>query len=63
MALSEAQREMLLDILRGRQIEARREEIARAAADAREALHLGQLEPQCAAEVVAELRQALEELD
>jgi hypothetical protein len=63
MKLPEAQRQMLLDILRGRQIDARREEIARAAEEAREALHAGDLGLQSAEDAIAELRQALEEPD
>lgn len=61
MKLPSAQRDMLLDILRGRQIEARREAIAAAAKESIEAFRAGNLRPQSADGVIGELRQALEE--
>jgi hypothetical protein len=49
------QQEMLIDLIRGWRIEARRREIARDAQESLAAFRDGQLEPQSAQEVIAEL--------
>lgn len=54
------QQEMLIDLIRGWSIEARRIEIARDAQESLAAFRSGQIEPQSAQVVIAELRQALE---
>jgi hypothetical protein len=61
MQLSPAQREMLVDILRSRQIEARREEIAAAARESIAEYRAGALEARSADESIAELRRSLED--
>jgi hypothetical protein len=60
MQLSEDQREMLLDILKRREIEARRKEIAADARVSLQAYSAGNLRPQSAGSVIRELRSALE---
>ena len=60
MQLSLEQREMLVDILRSRQIEARREEIAAAARESIAEYRAGTLEARSADEIIAELRRSLE---
>jgi len=60
MRLPEDQREMLLDILKRRDIEARRKEIARDAHSSLEAYRAGEYRPQSADAVIRELRSALE---
>lgn len=60
MELSFDQREMLLEIIRSRQIEARREEIARDAEATLAEYRAGELKPQSAEEVIRELRRELE---
>jgi len=60
MKLPPEQQEMLLDILRGRQIAARRHEIAADAEETLAAFHEGRLEPQPLDEILAELDDALE---
>ena len=63
MQLPLDQQEMLIEILRHRHIEQRREEIAR---DAKESLQLfreGKLKPQPVEEIIAELRQSLDSDD
>ena len=57
--LSAEQQEMLADILRRRQIEERRKEIARSAREAIRAFDAGELQPQSADQVIGELRDAL----
>ena len=57
--LSAEQQEMLADILRRRQIEERRKEIARSGREAIRAFHAGELQPQSADQVIGELRGAL----
>ncbi|WP_242518377.1 hypothetical protein [Halochromatium roseum] len=54
------QQEMLIDILRHRQIDGRREEIAEDAQQMKALLYRGQLEPQSAREVIADLHEGLE---
>ena len=63
LQLPPEQREMLVEILRNRQIEARRQEIA---ADARKsivAFREGKLKAQSVDEVIAELHRALEDAE
>lgn len=60
MQLSEDQREMLLDILKRREVEARRKEIAADARVSLAAYRAGNLQPQSAGSVIRELRSALE---
>jgi len=60
MQLPPAQREMLVDILRSRQIEARREEVAAAARESIAEYRAGTLEARSADEIIAELRRSLE---
>jgi hypothetical protein len=61
MQLPPAQQDMLLEILRSRRIEARREEIAAAARESIAEYRAGALETHSADEVIAELRRALED--
>lgn len=63
MELPPEQQEMLLEILRKRHIQRRRQEIAKDAQESLAAFQAGQLRPQSAAEVIVELRQALDEGD
>lgn len=60
MQLSAEQRAMLLEILQNRQIEAQRREIAADAQESLVAFRSGRLKAQAAADVIEELRQALE---
>jgi len=53
----EEQQEMLVDLIHGWRIEARRREIARDAQESLEAFRSGQFELQSAEAVIAELRQ------
>lgn len=55
------QQEMLIDLIRGWRIQARRLEIAEDAQESLVAFHNGQYEPQPAEAVIAELRQSLED--
>jgi len=55
------QQEMLEALLRGWHIKARRQEIARDAQESLTAFHAGQLKPQSAQAVIAELQQSLRE--
>ena len=59
-ALPPEQQEMLAEILHKRQIEGRRNEIAASAREAIEAFQAGELKPQTADEVIADLRGALQ---
>lgn len=61
MKLPIEQREVLVDVLRKRDIEARRAEIAANARASIEAFHAGQLATQSAQEMIKELRQSLDE--
>lgn len=61
MQLPPEQQEMLMEILRKRQIEARRQEIARDAQESLAAFHARQLKGQTAAEIIDELRQEVED--
>jgi len=54
------QQEMLIDLIRGWRTEARRREIARDAQESLAAFRSGQLEPQSAQEVIAELSEGQE---
>jgi hypothetical protein len=55
------QQEMLIDLIRGWRIEARRHEIAHDAQESLAAFHSGQLQPQSAEAVIAELGQSLKD--
>ena len=55
------QQEMLVDLIRGWRTENRRLEIARDAQESLAAFRTGQLKPQSAQAVIAELQQSLEE--
>lgn len=61
MELPIEQQEMLLDIVRKRHIERRRQEIAMDAQESLAAFRTGQLRAQSATEVIVELRQVLDE--
>lgn len=61
LQLPPEQQQMLVDILRNRHIEARRQEIAADARSSIEAFREGQLEMQSADEAIAELHRALED--
>ena len=63
MQLPLEQREILLDVSRRRDIEARRQEIARDAEKSLAAFRAGELKPQSADEVIRELRRALEDAE
>jgi hypothetical protein len=58
--LSSEQQEMLIDIVKHRLIEARRNEIAQNAKEAIAAFHNGELRPQPVDDIIAELRETLE---
>lgn len=60
MELDRNQQDMLLDILRRRQIEARRVEIAQNAREAREAYHAGELEPEAPDDLIRRLHASLD---
>ena len=55
------QQQMLIDIIQNRNIENRREEIARDAQQSLTAFRSGKLKPQSVEEIIAELRQSLDE--
>jgi hypothetical protein len=59
MQLPLEQQEMLLEIIHGRHIENRRLEMARDAQASIAAFRAGQLKPQSAADIIAELRLSL----
>jgi len=61
MELSPEQREMLVEILYKRQLEARRHEIAVDAQASRAAFRQGNLKPQSVEEAIRELQQGLED--
>ena len=63
MQLKPKQREMLIAIVQRREIQARREEIARDANKSIAAFHAGELKPQPVEDIIAELRQSLSETD
>ncbi len=63
LQLPPEQREMLVDILRNRQIESRRKEIARDARRSIAAFRRGELKAGSAEEVIADLHRALEEAE
>lgn len=60
MQLPQEQREMLLDILKRRDIEARRKEIATDARASLEAYRAGKFRPESASSVIRELQSSLE---
>jgi hypothetical protein len=60
MQLPLEQQEMLIEILRHRHIEQRREEMARDAEESLQLFREGQLKPQPVEGIIAELRQSLE---
>lgn len=60
MQLKPQQREMRLDIIRKREIEQRREEIARDAKKSIAAFHAGELKPQPVQDIILELRSLLD---
>ena len=62
-SLSPDQREMLIDILRNRQIAERREEIALEARTSIAAFREGKIKAQSAEETIASLHQALEDAE
>ena len=57
--LPDEQQEMLIDLIHSWRTEARRREIARDAQESLAAFHSGQLQPQSAQAVIAELRRSL----
>lgn len=63
LQLPPEQQEMLVDILRNRQIEARRQEIAVDARRSIAAFREGKLKAQSAEEVITDLHQALEDAE
>lgn len=63
MQLKPQQREMLIDIIRKREIERRREEIAQDAQKSIAAFHAGELKPQPMQDIIFELRSSLNERD
>ncbi len=63
MQLKPQQREMLIDIIRKREIERCREEIARDAKTSIAAFHAGELKPQPVEDIILELRSSLAESD
>jgi hypothetical protein len=63
LQLPAEQQEMLVDILRSRQIEARRQEIAADALASIAAFRAGKLKAYSAEELIAELHQSLEDAE
>jgi hypothetical protein len=63
MNLPVEQRRELMEILERREVEGWREETARDAAEARRAFHAGELKPQTADELIADLERDLNEDD
>lgn len=61
MQLSPEEREMLLEIIYRREIEARRQEIAENAQASLADFYAGKLHPQSAKEVIAELQRSLDD--
>ena len=61
MLLPYEQKEMLIDIVRKRQIEERREQIRQNADEAIRAFHAGQLKTETAAELISRLHASLEQ--
>ena len=59
MQLPSEQQEMLIEILRHRHIEQRRDEIARDAKESLQQFREGKLKPQPVEEIITELRQSL----
>ena len=63
MQLPPEQQEMLIDIVRHRQIERRRQEIARDAQQSLAAYNAGEYKPQSAVQIIRELHLGLDEDD
>jgi hypothetical protein len=63
MQLPLEQQDMLIEIIRNRRIEQRREEIASDAQQTIAALQAGHLKPQPVDQIITELRQSLDEPD
>ena len=63
MQLPPEQQEMLIDIVRHRQIERRRQEIARDAQHSLAAYNAGEYKPQSAVQIIRELHLGLDEDD
>ncbi len=61
MQLPPEQQDRLIDIVQHRRAENRRKEIARSAREAVAAYRAGKLKPQAVTEIIAELRQSLDE--
>ncbi len=61
MQLPPEQQDMLIDIVQHRRAENRRKEIARSAREAIAAYRAGELKPQSVPDIIAELRQSLDE--
>lgn len=61
MELSEEQQEMLIEIIRRRQVDARRQEIADDAKASLDAFRRGKLKPQSAEAIIRELHQELDD--
>ncbi len=63
MQLPPEQQEMLIDIMRHRQVERQRQEIADDAQQSLAAFQAGQLKPRSASATIIELRRSLDEAD
>ena len=63
MQLPPNQQEMLISIIRNRQIERRREEMSADAQQSLAAFRAGQLQPQSASEIIAELSREVDEVE
>jgi hypothetical protein len=63
MQLPPEQQEMLIDIVRHRQIERQRQEISDDAQQSLAAFRAGELESQSASDIITELRRSLDEAD
>lgn len=63
MQLPPDQQEMLIDIVRHRQVERQRQEIADDAQESLAAFRAGELNPQSASDIISELRRSLDEAD
>jgi hypothetical protein len=63
MQLDDDQKEMLIEIVRKRQVEARRDEIAQYAREAMRAFHAGELRTETAEELINRLHASLDAAD
>ncbi|MEP7235166.1 MAG: hypothetical protein ABI778_07710 [Ignavibacteriota bacterium] len=61
MLLDSEQRDMLVEIVRSRQVETKREELIRAVREGLAAFERGELYPQTAEEIIKELHESLSE--